>query len=114
MAPTTSPRTNNKIENHDWSDSIYNPAEIHLQYLSIVERPCKNYSVVFVEDLSVRNMSKSESGSQEKHGTNVKQKSGLNRETRRIGILSLQGRQDLKFVLVARRPVSATRGSLPW
>ena len=28
-------------------------------------------------------MSKSESGSQENHGTNVKQKSGLNRETRR-------------------------------
>ena len=58
----------------------------------------KNHAVVFVEDLSIRNMSKSGRGSQENHGTNVKQKSGLNRETRRIGILSLQGRQDLKFV----------------
>jgi len=27
-------KTGNKIENHDWPDSIYNPAEIHLQYLN--------------------------------------------------------------------------------
>ena len=26
-------KTGNKIENHDWPDSIYNPVEIHLQYL---------------------------------------------------------------------------------
>ena len=39
----------------------------------------KNHAVVFVEDLCIRNMSKSARGSQEKHGKNVKQKSGLNR-----------------------------------
>jgi hypothetical protein len=51
----------------------------------------KNRAVVFVEDLSIRNMSKSESGSQENHGTNVKQKSGLNRETRRNSLPSGTG-----------------------
>jgi len=49
---------------------------------------------VFVEDLSIRNMSKAESGSQENHATNVKQKSALNRET--VGNLSLQGGEDLR------------------
>ena len=39
----------------------------------------KNHAVVFVEDLSIRNMSKSARGSQEKHGKNVKRKSALNR-----------------------------------
>jgi putative transposase len=39
----------------------------------------KNHAVVFIEDLSIRNMSKSARGSQQKHGKNVKQKSGLNR-----------------------------------
>ena len=48
----------------------------------------KNHAVVFVEDLSIRNMSKSESGSQENHGTNVKPKSGLNRETGRNSLPS--------------------------
>jgi len=38
----------------------------------------KNHAVVFIEDLSIRNMSKSARGSQ-KHGKNVKRKSGLNR-----------------------------------
>jgi hypothetical protein len=32
QAPATSPRTN-EIEAHGWSASIYNPVEIHLQYL---------------------------------------------------------------------------------
>src|SRR5215472_13857123 len=39
----------------------------------------KNHAVVFIEDLSIRNMSKSARGSQEKHGKNVKRKAGLNR-----------------------------------
>jgi hypothetical protein len=43
---------------------------------------------VFVVGLSSKNMSKSEAGSQEKQGTNVKQKSGLNRETRRNSLPS--------------------------
>jgi Probable transposase len=39
----------------------------------------KNHAVVFVEDLSIRNLSKAERGSQENHGRNVKQKSCSNR-----------------------------------
>jgi len=32
QAPAISPRTN-EIETHGWSASIYNPVQIHLQYL---------------------------------------------------------------------------------
>lgn len=39
----------------------------------------KNHAVVCIEDLQVRNMSKSSKGTREKHGKKVKQKSGLNR-----------------------------------
>ena len=111
-------RRTNKIQNHRWSDSIYNPVEVQLQYLptlylgtSVASRPAslteesrnlalpvrfedfsrfagasleqgrscttkianirkgfvhkssndlsKNYTVAFVEDLSIRNVSKS-------------------------------------------------------
>jgi len=40
---------------------------------------CKNHAILFVEDLNVRNMSKSAKGSLEKPGKSVKQKSGLNK-----------------------------------
>ena len=39
----------------------------------------KNHALVCIEDLQVRNMSKSSKGNSEKHGKMVKQKSGLNR-----------------------------------
>ena len=39
----------------------------------------KNHATVYVEDLQVKNMSKSAKGTVEKHGKMVKQKSGLNR-----------------------------------
>jgi len=39
----------------------------------------KNHALVCIEDLQVRNMSKSAKGSEEQHGKKVKQKSGLNR-----------------------------------
>jgi putative transposase len=39
----------------------------------------QNHAVVFVEDLQVRNMSKSAAGTAENHGKNVAQKSGLNK-----------------------------------
>ena len=39
----------------------------------------KNHATVYVEDLQVKNMSKSAKGTMEKHGRMVKQKSGLNR-----------------------------------
>ena len=42
----------------------------------------KNHTVVFVEDLCIRNMSKSGRGSEENEGKIVEQKSGLNGETR--------------------------------
>jgi putative transposase len=40
----------------------------------------KQHDVIIVEDLKLKNMTKSASGTIEKHGKNVKQKSGLNRE----------------------------------
>ena len=39
----------------------------------------QNHAIVYVEDLQVGNMSKSAKGTMERHGRNVKQKSGLNR-----------------------------------
>jgi putative transposase len=39
----------------------------------------KNHALVCIEDLQVSNMSKSASGTKEKPGKNVRQKSGLNR-----------------------------------
>ncbi len=41
----------------------------------------QNHALVCIEDLQVRNMSKSAKGSSEQHGKRVKQKSGLNRAT---------------------------------
>ena len=40
---------------------------------------CKNHAMIYVEDLNVANMSKSAKGTIEQPGTNVAQKSGLNR-----------------------------------
>ncbi len=40
---------------------------------------CKNHALVCIEDLQVRNMSKSSKGTREQHGKRVRQKTGLNR-----------------------------------
>ena len=40
---------------------------------------CKNHATICIEDLKVSNMSKSAKGTEEKHGKNVKAKSGLNK-----------------------------------
>jgi putative transposase len=40
---------------------------------------CKNHATICIEDLKVSNMSKSAKGTAEKHGKNVKAKSGLNK-----------------------------------
>jgi putative transposase len=39
----------------------------------------KNHALVCIEDLQIRNMSKSSRGTRERHGSQVRQKSGLNR-----------------------------------
>lgn len=39
----------------------------------------KNHAMIVIEDLQIRNMSKSAKGTSEKHGRNVKAKSGLNK-----------------------------------
>ena len=55
-------------------------ANIRRNYLhQISHQISKNHAVVYVEDLQVANMSKSAKGTAEQHGSNVKQKSGLNR-----------------------------------
>ncbi|TAK08386.1 MAG: transposase [Candidatus Manganitrophaceae bacterium] len=40
---------------------------------------CKNHAIIVIEDLQVRNMSKSAAGTKEKPGRNVRAKSGLNK-----------------------------------
>ncbi|MFZ3285876.1 MAG: transposase, partial [Telluria sp.] len=40
---------------------------------------CKNHALVCIEDVQVRNMSRSSKGNSEQHGKMVRQKSGLNR-----------------------------------
>lgn len=55
-------------------------ANIRKNYLhQISHQISKNHAIVYVEDLQVANMSKSAKGTAEQHGSNVKQKSGLNR-----------------------------------
>ena len=55
-------------------------ANIRKDYLhKISNTVSKNHAVVYVEDLQVKNMSRSARGTTEQPGKNVKQKSGLNR-----------------------------------
>jgi IS605 OrfB family transposase len=49
----------------------------HLQFIST--QLSKRHAMIVVEDLKVKNMSKSARGNSEKHGKQVKQKSGLNK-----------------------------------
>ena len=72
---------------NNWKKAKFKVAKLHNKIANIrkdfVHKSSndlsKNHAVVFIEDLSIRNMSKSARGSQEKHGKNVKRKSGLNR-----------------------------------
>lgn len=50
---------------------------------------CKENETIVLEDLSIRNMSKSSKGTQDEPGKNVKQKSGLNRSLLKWGIYSM-------------------------
>ena len=56
---------------------IANIRKNHLHQIS--SHISKNHAIVYIEDLQVANMSKSAKGNAEQHGTNVKQKTGLNR-----------------------------------
>ena len=56
---------------------IANIRNNHLHQIS--HQISQNHAIVYVEDLQVANMSKSAKGTAERHGKNVKQKSGLNR-----------------------------------
>ena len=50
----------------------------------------QEYGCVYVEDLRVRNMTKSAKGTADAPGRNVKQKSGLNRSILRTGFFALR------------------------
>jgi putative transposase len=71
----------------NWKKAKFKVSKLHNQIANIrkdvVHKSSndlsKNHAVVFVEDLCIRNMSKSARGNQEKHGKNVKRKAGLNR-----------------------------------
>lgn len=57
----------------------------------------KNHAMVFVEDLKIRNMSKSAKGDMEKPGKNVKAKSGLNKSILDQGWATFIGYLDYKL-----------------
>ncbi len=62
---------------------ISNKRKNHLHNIS--HKLSKNHAMIVVEDLKIANMLKSAKGTAEKHGKNVKQKSGLNRSILKQG-----------------------------
>ncbi len=62
---------------------ISNKRKHHLHNIS--HKLSKNHAMIVVEDLKIANMVKSAKGTAEKHGKNVKQKSGLNRSILKQG-----------------------------
>ena len=72
---------------HNWKKAKAKVQKIHAQIANArrdflhkaTTTISQNHAVVFVEDLQVRNMSKSAAGTADNHGKNVAQKSGLNK-----------------------------------
>jgi putative transposase len=74
----------------------------------------KNHALVFIEDLQVRNMSKSAAGTSEKPGRNVRAKSGLNKSILDQGWFEFRRQLDYKLAwrggwLVAVPPQNTSR-----
>lgn len=74
----------------------------------------QNHALVCIEDLQVRNMSRSSKGSNEQHGKRVKQKSGLNRAILDQGWGGFRRRLDYKVswnggILLAVPPHNTSR-----
>jgi putative transposase len=74
----------------------------------------KNHALVCIEDLQVRNMSRSSKGNREQHGRMVRQKSGLNRSILDQGWGEFRRQLDYKMlwsggVLVAVPPYNTSR-----
>jgi putative transposase len=82
----------------NWTRSIRKVAQIHRKITKIRHDflhkastdIAKKHSYVVLEDLNIKNMSKSASGTLEEPGKNVAQKSGLNRSLLRQGWFSFQ------------------------
>ena len=72
---------------HNWKKAKAKVQKIHTQIANarrdfLHKASCQisqNHAMIVIEDLQVRNMSKSAKGNSEQHGKQVKQKSGLNR-----------------------------------
>ena len=72
---------------HNWKKAKTKVQKIHTQIANarrdfLHKASCQisqNHAMIVIEDLQVRNMSKSAKGNSEQHGKQVKQKSGLNR-----------------------------------
>lgn len=73
--------SNNWIKQNRKIQKIHSKiANIRNDYLhKISTEISKNHAMIFIENLKVANMSKSSKGTDEKHGKNVKAKSGLNK-----------------------------------
>ena len=74
----------------------------------------KNHAMVCIEDLQVRNMSKSAAGSAEKPGGNVRAKSGLNKSILDQGWFEFRRQLDYKLAwnggwLIAVQPANTSR-----
>lgn len=63
---------------------VSNKRKHHLHQIS--HKLSKNHAMIVVEDLNIANMVRSAKGTAQKHGKNVKQKSGLNRSILRQGL----------------------------
>ena len=71
----------------NWKKAVYKIGRLHRKVAHIRQNYlhqttntiCKNHALVFVEDLQIKNMTKSASGSKTNPGKNVRAKSGLNR-----------------------------------
>lgn len=72
-------------------------ANIRRDYLhKVTSEISKNHAMIVIEDLKVSNMSKSAKGTLEKHGRNVKAKSGLNRSILDQGWFELRRQLEYK------------------
>lgn len=84
--------------------------EIRGQFLhNLSARLTEEYGMVCIEDLAVKNMSRSAKGTAEKPGKNVNAKAGLNREIVRSGLGSLRTMLEYKAAQKGRKLVVVDR-----
>lgn len=85
-------------------------AMIRADYLNNISHAItSNYDTICIEDLAIKNMTRSAAGTKDKPGKNVKAKSGLNRELQKSGLGSLRIMLEYKAKQKGRRVVVVDR-----